>query len=46
MPDEVVEATLPFLADGTLQVDGSGQSFKVTVQGYTGRVTVTKIAGN
>ncbi len=33
-------------ADGSLQVDGSGQSFKITVQGYTGRVVVTKIAGN
>lgn len=32
-------------ADGSLEVIGSGQTYKITVQGYTGRVTVTKTAG-
>lgn len=32
-------------ADGSLEVIGSGQTFKITVQGYTGRVVVTKTAG-
>lgn len=33
-------------ADGSLEVIGSGQTFKITVQGYTGRVIVTKTAGD
>ncbi len=33
-------------ADGSFEVIGSGQTFKITVQGYTGRVTVTKTAGD
>jgi len=32
-------------ADGSLEVIGSGQTFRITVQGYTGRVIVTKTAG-
>lgn len=33
-------------ADGSLEIIGSGQTYKITVQGYTGRVTVTKTAGD
>lgn len=33
-------------ADGSLEVVGSGQTFRITVQGYTGRVVVTKTAGD
>jgi len=33
-------------ADGSFEVIGSGQTYKITVQGYTGRVTVTKTAGD
>lgn len=33
-------------ADGSLEIVGSGQTFKITVQGYTGRVMVVKTAGN
>lgn len=33
-------------ADGSLEVVGSGQVFRITVQGYTGRVMVTKISGD
>lgn len=33
-------------ADGSLEVVGSGQTFRITVQGYTGRVIVTKTAGD
>ncbi|MBS0189370.1 MAG: type II secretion system protein [Planctomycetes bacterium] len=32
--------------DGSLEIIGSGQTFKITVQGYTGRIVVTKTAGN
>ncbi|MBX3389239.1 MAG: prepilin-type N-terminal cleavage/methylation domain-containing protein [Phycisphaeraceae bacterium] len=33
-------------ADGSFEIIGSGQTYKITVQGYTGRVTVTKTAGD
>lgn len=32
-------------ADGSLDVIGSGQTYKITVQGYTGRIVVAKTAG-
>ncbi|MBS0192423.1 MAG: prepilin-type N-terminal cleavage/methylation domain-containing protein [Phycisphaerales bacterium] len=33
-------------SDGSLEVIGSGQTFKITVQGYTGRIVVAKTAGD
>jgi prepilin-type N-terminal cleavage/methylation domain-containing protein len=31
--------------NGTIEIEGTGQTFRITVQGYTGRITVERVEG-